>query len=60
MTIEQLEYHEKWFQLNELHFELAELYYGKSTDRIQIGRLWNQIERLERELGFTDNYEEVS
>jgi len=36
-------------ELAKLHNDLAELYRGKSTDILQIKRLWLQIDRLETE-----------
>jgi hypothetical protein len=34
-------------QLAENHKQLSELYRGRSTDQLQIKRLWLEIDRLE-------------
>lgn len=34
-------------ELKSLHKQLAELYRGRSTDQLQIKRLWLEIDRLE-------------
>jgi hypothetical protein len=34
-------------ELRSLHKQLSELYRGKSTDQLQIKRLWLEIDRLE-------------
>lgn len=36
-------------ELSKLHNDLAELYRGKSTDVLQIKRIWLEIDRLEEE-----------
>lgn len=37
-------------ELARLHTDLAELYKGKSTDTLQIARLWLRINALEDEV----------
>ena len=32
--------------IQELEAELAELYRGRSTDTVRIGKLWNKIEEM--------------
>lgn len=50
---QKIAYYEDLMKLNDLHLDLAELYWGHSTDTVLIGRMWNEIERLERELGLS-------
>ena len=51
--VQKIAYYEDLMRLNDLHLDLHELYWGKSTDTIKIGRMWNEIDRLERELGIS-------
>lgn len=50
---QRVAYYEDLMKLNDLHLDLQELYWGGSTDTIRIGRMWNEIERLERDLGLS-------
>ena len=38
-------------ELDSLQASLSELYRGGTTDQIQVKRLWDRVEVLERELG---------
>lgn len=50
---QKIAYYEDLMRLNDLHLDLQELYWGRSTDIIKIGRMWNEIERLEESLGIS-------
>lgn len=50
---QKISYYEDLMRLNDLHLDLQELYWGGSTDLIQINRMWHEIERLESELGIS-------